>query len=70
MLTPERAEPKVRRDVHAAAHHGMSGSAGRLPHAATIQASFGGYDISNVQAHTDVAAASGAAAMGVIGRAI
>ncbi len=51
-------------DVHAAAGHGLSGSGGALPHGGTIQDAFGGYDISNVVAHTDSAAAEGATAMG------
>jgi len=50
--------------VHAAAAHGLSGSGGALPHGGTIQQAFGGYDISNVTAHTDGAASQGAAAMG------
>ncbi len=50
--------------VHQAAAHGVSGSAEKLPHAATIQRSFGGYDISHVQAYTDRAASEGSRAMG------
>jgi len=50
--------------VHAAAAHGISGSGGSMPHASTLQQAFGGYDISQVQAHTDSAAAQGSAAMG------
>jgi hypothetical protein len=51
-------------DVQAAAAEGVSGSGGSLPHADRIQRSFGGYDISNVQAHTDAAAANASASMG------
>jgi len=51
-------------DFHAAAARGVSGSGGALPHKEKIQQSFGGYDISNVTAHTDSAAAQGASAMG------
>jgi hypothetical protein len=50
--------------VHAAAAHGISGSGGAMPHGDAIQRSFGGYDLSNVQAHTDSAAAEGSQAMG------
>lgn len=69
-LTP-RGGPVQRRgggaggaDVHAAAAHGISGGGGALPHGDAIQRSFGGYDISQVQAHTDSAAAAGSASMG------
>jgi uncharacterized protein DUF4157 len=51
-------------DVHAAAAHGISGSAGALPHGDTIQRLFGHHDVGNIQAHTDASAASGAQAMG------
>ena len=51
-------------DVHAAAAHGISGSGGSMPYGAQIQQAFGGYDISQVQAHTESAAAEGSAAMG------
>jgi hypothetical protein len=51
-------------DVHAAAAQGISGSSGTLPHGDTIQRLFGRHDVSNIQAHTDVSAASGAQAMG------
>jgi len=50
--------------VHAAAAHGISGGGGALPHGGPIQQSFGGYDISNVTAHTDGAAAQATTAMG------
>ncbi len=50
--------------VHVAAAHGVSGSGGALPHGETIAQSFGTYDLSNVTAHTDAAAAEGSAAMG------
>lgn len=50
--------------VHAAAAHGISGGGGAMPFASRIQQSFGGHDISHVQAHTDSAARQGSAAMG------
>jgi len=50
--------------VHEAARVGIGGVGGRLPHLEKIQASFGQYDLSHVQAHTDAAAAFGARAMG------
>jgi hypothetical protein len=50
--------------VHAAAAHGISGGAGAMPFGAQIQQSFGGYDVSHVQAHTDSAAAQANSAMG------
>jgi hypothetical protein len=50
--------------VHAAAEHGISGSATALPHAATIQALFGRHDISGIRAHTGPEAKAGAQAMG------
>src|SRR5262245_9844656 len=50
--------------VHAAAEHGISGSSSRLPHLDLVQQSFGHHDVSNIQAHTDGAAAAGAGAMG------
>jgi hypothetical protein len=50
--------------VHAAAAHGISGGGGSMPHGAAIQKAFGGYDLSNVQAHTDAKASEGASAMG------
>jgi hypothetical protein len=65
-LTPVQRKGKgsAAGDVHAAAAHGTSGSAGALPHAAQIQRSFGAHDISHIKAHTDQAAAEGSAAMG------
>jgi hypothetical protein len=49
--------------VHRAAAHGISGSAGALPHLDRIQHSFGRHALSGVLAHTDDAAAAGARAM-------
>ncbi len=60
----QRATEAASADVHAAAAHGISGSGGALPHADRIQQSFGTYDLSNVTAHTDSAAAEGSVAMG------
>jgi|GEM_PF-2934471 len=51
-------------NVHEAAAKGIAGGGGALPHAEQIQRSFGGYDISNVTAHTDSAAATASAEMG------
>jgi len=51
-------------DVHEAAAQGIAGGGASLPHGGQIQHSFGGYDISNVTAHTDSAAARANAAMG------
>ena len=50
--------------VHAAAARGISGSSTALPYASQIQSLFGRHDISNIQAHTDGAAAEGAQEMG------
>ncbi len=50
--------------VKEAASHGMAGSGGALPYADRIQKSFGGYDISNVQAYSDAHAREGSAMMG------
>ncbi len=51
-------------DVHAAAATGIASGGGPLPHADKIQQSFGGHDISAVQAHTGAAAQSANQAMG------
>lgn len=50
--------------VHTSAAHGISGGSGALPFGDRIQRSFGGYDISHVQAHTDAQARMGSASMG------
>jgi|GEM_PF-2670989 len=55
-LRPEGHGPSVQQR----AAEGVAGSGGALPHADTIQRSFGGYDIRNVQAHLD-SSAQGAA---------
>jgi len=55
------ADPGAVRD---AAALGTSGAGGPLPHLDTIQRSFGSHDVTSVRAHTDRAAAAGAAAMG------
>src|SRR5687768_9688379 len=44
--------------VHAAADAGVSGASERLPFMDAIQRSFGGHDVSGVQAHTGGAAAA------------
>jgi hypothetical protein len=68
LLSPvQRAGDNARQapgDVHAAAAHGIGGGGGAMPFGAQIQQSFGGYDISNIQAHTDANAADATAAMG------
>jgi hypothetical protein len=50
--------------IHAAAAMGTSGASGALPHREAIQRSFGGHDVSTVQAHTDAHAIASARAMG------
>ena len=50
--------------VHEAAQRGVAGSGGAMPHLDTIQAAFGGHDVSGVQAHVGGAAAEATAAMG------
>ena len=50
--------------VQAAAVEGVSGATTALPHAETIQRSFGKHDVGHIVAHTDGAAARGAQAMG------
>ena len=64
MLAPEGGKRGRMPSVHEAAAHGISGAAGKLPDADKIQQSFGGYDISNVQAHTSGAAHEASRAMG------
>jgi len=64
MLAPEGGKRGRTPSVHEAAAHGISGAAGKLPDADKIQQSFGGYDISNVQAHTSSAAHEASRAMG------
>ncbi len=50
--------------VHSAAAHGIASGGGAMPFASQIQQSFGGHDVSNVQAHTGGAAAEASASMG------
>ncbi len=50
--------------VHAAAAHGIASGGGAMPFASQIQQSFGGHDVSNIQAHTGDAAAQAGQAMG------
>jgi hypothetical protein len=64
MLTPDGGTPGGAPSVHQAAAHGISGGGGKLPDADSIQKSFGGYDISNVQAHMSGPAAEASRAMG------
>jgi len=49
---------------HAIAAHGMTGSAGALPHLDTIQRSFGHHDIGHVRTYTDDAAQASAMHLG------
>jgi hypothetical protein len=63
MLSPD-GRGNSPRDVHGAAAVGISTGGGTLPYAAQIQRSFGGYDISHVQAHTSAQAQASAAWMG------
>jgi hypothetical protein len=62
MLAPDGGRQGA--DVHAAAAAGLSRAGGALPYASQIQRSFGGYDVSNVQAHSDEAASAASASMG------
>lgn len=50
--------------IHAAASEGTAGSGGALPHLESIQAAFGGHDLSGVRAHTGHEAASANAELG------
>ncbi|MFM7202604.1 MAG: DUF4157 domain-containing protein [Myxococcota bacterium] len=50
--------------IQEAAAHGLSGSAGQLPHLDQIQQAFGSHDISGIKAHTDGPAAEANQAMG------
>ena len=50
--------------VRSAAAKGISGGGGSLPFASQIQSSFGGHDVSSVQAHTGGAASAANKAMG------
>ncbi len=53
--------------VHAAATAGTRGPGGSLPYLDSIQKSFGKFDISKIEAHTDGAAAESALSMGAEG---
>lgn len=50
--------------IQSAAALGTSGTASKLPHLAEIQQAFGAHDVSNVQAHLDTSASTGAKLMG------
>ncbi len=50
--------------VHSAAAHGIASGGGAMPYASQIQQSFGGHDVSNIQAHTGEAATQAGQAMG------
>lgn len=59
----ERSPGAISR-IQQAAAHGISGSAGTLPHHDAIQRSFGRHDVSGIQAHTDSAAQQATQMMG------
>ncbi len=65
-LTPvqRHGEGESTAQVHEAAARGVAGSGGSLPHMDAIQRSFGGHDVSAVQAHVGGAASEASAAMG------
>jgi hypothetical protein len=50
--------------IHRTAGKGLGGASSSLPHLDTIQRSFGGHDVTHVQAHTGSAAANANKAMG------
>lgn len=52
--------------LHRAAQQGVSGTGGPLPYLPELQRAFGRHDVSQVVAHRDGLAASGAAALGTI----
>jgi len=60
----KKAEGGATGDVHAAAAAGISGSGGAMPHASSIQKSFGNHDIGSIRAHTGPDATSAAQSMG------
>src|SRR5689334_5309159 len=64
-----RAEAAEPAEVQRAAAEGLAGAGGQLPHLDAIQRSFGRYDVSGVQAHTDENAAQANRAMGAEGYA-
>lgn len=51
-------------DIEAIARDGVAGAGSSLPHAASIQRSFGSYDVSGVRAHMDGAAAGASQTLG------
>jgi hypothetical protein len=51
-------------DVKSTAAQGVAGSGGAMPHLDTIQASFGGHDLGDVQAHVGGSAGDAAGAIG------
>jgi hypothetical protein len=64
-IVQQRAAPAApEANVHAAAAHGVAGSATTLPHLAPIQQAFGRHGVDHIRAHVGGAAAEGAAAMG------
>lgn len=60
----QREGPGGAGDVHRLASEGLRGASTSLPHVDKIQRSFGGHDVSNVQAHVGGAAKSAAEGMG------
>ncbi len=53
--------------VRSVASEGLSGSGGTIPYSGEIQSSFGSYDVSGIQAHTDTRAQTAAAQIGANG---
>jgi hypothetical protein len=54
-------------DIHEAAQRGTQGPGGSLPHLEAVQRSFGRFDVSGIQAHTDGAAQQASHDMGAAG---
>ncbi|HEY0993227.1 MAG TPA: DUF4157 domain-containing protein, partial [Kofleriaceae bacterium] len=63
-LVQRKADGQAQGDVQSLAQTGVAGSGHALPHLGTIQKSFGRHDVSQVQAHTDGAAAASSSALG------
>ena len=64
MLAPDGGADGGASSVHQAAARGISVGGGKLPDGDKIQQSFGGYDISNIQAHLGGTASEASQAMG------
>jgi len=59
-----KADGQAQGDVQSLAQTGVAGAGHALPHVDTIQKSFGRHNVSQVQAHTDGAAAASSSALG------